>query len=192
MYSYTINLQNILLPIYSFSSNFFFFLMIKQIHSFSFLVVLFSLLTFHGTASFAQDKKERKAPVKEKGSTVEGNSTDKLLPVVQQEKEDGKVKTSAESYSFVVFVNPTDEQAQEIWKTLPNKIMGMIIIPSGVLAQANFVFSKNPEIALLKRAYGSYFQIFSREDLDTYKQSLSCFNELDTEFKALLEKRIGQ
>lgn len=165
--------------------------MVKQIHSFSFLVLLFSLLTFHGTDSFAQDKKERKAPAKEKGSAGEGNSTDKLLPVVQQEKEDGKVKTSAESYSFVVFVNPTDEQAQEIWKTLPNKIMGLDLINSGVNPNINFIFSRNPELALFKKAYGSFFQIFSAEDIETYKQTIPFFKELDEEFKAILEKRKG-
>ena len=77
-------------------------------------------------------------------------------------------------------------------KTLPNKILGLEIINSGTFPQANFVFTKNPEISLFKRAYGSYFQIFSLEDMETYKQALPCFKDLDAEFKTLLEKRVGQ
>jgi hypothetical protein len=163
-----------------------------QIQNFLYLFLFFALFSGSGFDSFAQEKKSKKVPAQEKTNAGGNGMADKVLPVAKEPQDDGKVKSSAESYSFIVFVNPTDEQAQEIWKTLPNKIPGMTIISSGVLAQANFIFSKNPEIALLKRAYGSYFQIFSREDLDTYKQSLPCFNDLDTEFKALLEKRIGQ
>jgi len=165
--------------------------MIKQIHFNSIFYVSFAICLTITSLGYAQEKKSRRAE-KEKSNTVDNGSVDKLPGSSKPTGENTKTRSSWENYNFVVFVNPADEVAQETWKNLPGKISGLDIVSSGIFPQAYFIFTNNPEIALFRRAYGAYFQIFSVQDLDTFKDSLTCFKDLNTEFKALLEKRIGQ
>jgi hypothetical protein len=161
--------------------------MVKQIHKIKFSSLSLVFLLCLSLASFAQDKKAKKGDGK---SIAPAASEEAVNNQVNDEKAEKKL--SKLTYAYVVLVNPGDQAAFDLWKTINSQYAGLQVITSSSFAQANFVFTKNPEFALFKRAFGSYFQIFTPEDLEVFAQSQPCLKELDSEFKLLNSKQFGK
>jgi hypothetical protein len=162
--------------------------MIKQIQTILLCAFVFCLL---GNVSVAQDKKSSKKGKQENVAPAAASPIGGMAPT---ESSDDKPRRRDKGvfYSFIVMINPQDEQAHELWKLLPAKFTDTQIFTSGANSEARFIYSKNPELALFKRAYGSYFPIFSREDIEVFKAALPCLGEMESEFIAMAEKFQGQ
>jgi hypothetical protein len=162
--------------------------MIKQIQTILLCAFVFCLL---GNVSLAQDKKSSKKVNKENVAPAASNPLEGMAPTVSSDDKPRR-RDKGVVYSFIVMINPQDEQAHELWKLLPAKFTDTQIFTSGANSEARFIYSKNPELALFKRAYGSYFPIFSKEDIEVYKAALPCLGEMESEFIAMAEKVQGQ
>lgn len=162
----------------------------KRLLSIPFFTLVFAILfTFGASAQVKKDSKPRKTETKSEVKTP-GGSDHATMQVAgdDEKKETARYKQTNETFVFVVFVNSNDGQSWPIWNSLPNDVPGLTITPLSKCPQSYLITTKNPAIALFKRAYGSYFQVFSEADLEMYGQSLSSFSELREEVKLLAAK----
>jgi len=138
----------------------------------------------------AQTKSTKGGKEKEKGSqgTSLEHSGGMAIPLDHATTVSKKESNSEKGYKYLVYVNVADGLAYQIWSALPGLYADF---RTASLSGSNNVFvlvSKNPEMALFKRAYGSYFQIFSEEDLQYFSGSNPCLAEMIPTMEQIAKK----
>jgi hypothetical protein len=164
--------------------------MIKHLLSkITFLLLLFVVCLAGSGSVYAQDKKEsKKKSVDAHPGSLNGAPA---FPAAEPIKKE-KVPVTRESYSFLVLYNSQDPLAAQVWSMLQSEIEGLVILAYPDNNNAYFVTSRNPEAALFKRAYGSYFQIFSETDIDILGQSTPWLAETKPVFQNLKKKALAE
>ncbi|HOY97717.1 MAG TPA: hypothetical protein PK509_18380 [Catalimonadaceae bacterium] len=164
--------------------------MIKHLLSkITFLLLLFVVCLAGSGSVYAQSKKESKSKSPEMNPGAANGAP--AFPKAEEEKTP-KVKTSQESYSFLVFFNSQDQLAAKVWEQLQTEINGLVVMSYPENNNAYVVSSRNPEAALFKRAYGSYFQIFSESDIDNLGQTTPWLAEMKPLFQTLKKKALAE
>lgn len=147
------------------------------------LTLLFCL--FMGWSASAQSKIDKGS--KESSKSKESGLNSNAIPVAKSEGEKTS-KIPTEGYRYLVFFNPTDQLAKEVWTALPALYSDLRIEPMNGANNLFLLMTYNPEMALFKRAYGAYFQIFNHDDLLFYGGSMPCLAEIRPMFEQVAKK----